>query len=140
MSPSIPTPSQTPASAPLKRRNTRGFSLVELLTILTILGFLAAVMIPMITGINGDADDTRHRRNAQNLANVFVTGEAAGAGFFVPGSLEDTISNVVTGATIERGVFAGQLFSVPGLSQEDRAAAARYLVLQENRLSYNPGA
>ena len=134
------TISQTPTSSPLKRHNARGFSLVELLTVLTIVGILAAVAIPMITGVSGDADETRHRRNAQNLANVFSTGEIAGARFLVPGDLERTISKVATGTTIAKGVFSGHLFSVPGLSPEDRNAAARYLVLEQNHLAYDPGA
>jgi prepilin-type N-terminal cleavage/methylation domain-containing protein len=140
----MPSTSRPSSHSPLpprfNGRKTGGFSLVELLTVLTIVGILAAVVIPMITGISGDADETRHRRNAQNLANVFSTGEIAGARFLVPGNLERTISKVATGTTIDHGVFSGHLFSVPGLSTEDRAAAARYLVLEQNHLAYNPGA
>lgn len=136
MSPAFPRTIPAPATA--RSPKVQGFSLMELLTVISIIAAFAAIMIPFIVGAHDEANASAHRRNAQSLAATFIAGQTAGAEFLVPGDLEATIEKLVAGTVIEKGVFAGDRFAVPGLDEVDQAGAAQYLTLQGSRLIYKP--
>lgn len=118
--------------------HARAFSLIELLSVIAIIGIIAAVMIPMISGLNDSTSRlAKDRRNAQNLCSVFLSAQVAGVDFLAPGSVEDTIDNIVAGGAPSKGVFAGETFIVPGLSETDKAGAAVYLRVENGMLVYD---
>lgn len=118
-----------------------GFSLVEMLVVIAVIGIIAAIAVPNIGRINQSAQEATAKRNAQNLASVFASGTAAGLDFVNGASTAGAIAqNVITGATIpanDPGPFAGTFFGVPGLSADDRDAAAVYLEIQGDQLIYD---
>ena len=104
----------------------------------SIIGILSAILIPGITGLNEVSSKlAKDRRNAQNLTNVFASAQVAGLNFLDPGSLPNTIQNIVDGGTPSDGVFAGHTFSVPGLSTVEQQRAATYLSIHQGMLVYN---
>ena len=50
-----------------KRRNRRGFSLLELLAVVTILGIIAVVVIPRISVSSGTAKANAHSQNKSEI-------------------------------------------------------------------------
>ena len=117
---------------------TKAFSLIELLVVVAIIGTLTSILIPMIGRMSDGAESARHRQHAQSLASTYMAGTTAGAAFLAPGNLDQTIENIVAGATVQSGVFAGESFRVPGIAEADRVAAARFLNLDGDRLIYRP--
>lgn len=117
------------------RRLAPAFSLFEVLMFVAILGVMVSLTIPMF----GNVDTmyaTRDRRNAQELASICMTAQAAGLDFVQGGSVLDTVREIVRGGMPVRGALRGHLFVVPGLSEEDIAGAAKYLIIQEGELRY----
>jgi len=53
----------------LKKRNKKGFTLIELVVVIAILGILAAILIPVIGGFIDRANIARDQANARNLFN-----------------------------------------------------------------------
>ena len=99
-----------------------GFSLVEMLVVIAVIGIIAAIAVP-------------------NIASVFASGTAAGLDFIDGATSAGAIAqNIIDGETIpatDPGPFAGTFFGVPGLSADDRDAAAVYLELQGGQLIYD---
>ncbi|HAL74837.1 MAG TPA: hypothetical protein DCM45_07110, partial [Clostridiales bacterium] len=53
----------------LKKRNKKGFTLIELVVVIAILGILAAILIPVIGGFIKSANLSKDEANARNLFN-----------------------------------------------------------------------
>ena len=53
----------------LKRKNKKGFTLIELVVVIAILGILAAILIPVIGGFIDRANISADTANARNLFN-----------------------------------------------------------------------
>ncbi len=63
-----------------KKRNKKGFTLVELVVVIAILGILAAIAVPKLSGSRGKAADTAHEANIRTLegaATTFIATEGA---------------------------------------------------------------
>jgi prepilin-type N-terminal cleavage/methylation domain-containing protein len=119
-------------------RPTRGFTLIEMLMTIAIIGFIASIAVPNLSSLHsGEVKETRHRRNAQEIASVFVTAQAAGLNFAVPGSLEQTVRNIAEGGSPSEGPFRAKIYAVKGLLEEDITGVQRYLTLSGEVLSYN---
>jgi prepilin-type N-terminal cleavage/methylation domain-containing protein len=121
----------------LRPRAARGFSLIELLTTIAILGVLSSIALFSMSGVNQNVKDTRDRRNAQELAFVCGNAHAAGFDFVTDTSVEGTVKKIVQGGTPTDGAFAGKSFGLSGLSEQDQAAASKFLEIKDGTLSYN---
>jgi hypothetical protein len=116
---------------------------VVILGIVGVVGIVAAIAIPNVSKIHVAAEDAKSRRDAQSLASVFAAAEAAGLDFTVPGGdLMEILQSLTAGKKVESGPFAGMLFSVPRLTEEDLRKASKFLAMEDGRLLYigNPSA
>lgn len=105
---------------------------------IAIIGIIAAIAIPNLSALHsGEVKETRHRRNAQEIASVFVTAQAAGLNFAVPDDLEQTIRNIVAGASPADGPFQSKIFAVKGLQEDDITGVQNYLTIQGGTLSFH---
>lgn len=105
---------------------------------IAIIGLIASIAVPNLSALHGgDVKETRHRRNAQEIASVFVTAQAAGLNFTAPGSLEQTVRNIVAGGSPSDGPFQAKIYAVKGLLEEDITGVQKYLTLSGEVLSYN---
>ena len=84
--------------------------------------------------VNQNVKDTRDRRNAQELAFVCGNAHAAGYDFVTDTSVESTVKRIVEGGTPSDGAFAGKLFGLSGLNDQDQAAASKYLEIKDGIL------
>ena len=65
----------------LKKRNKKGFTLIELVVVIAILGILAAILIPVIGGFIDRANDATDQANARSLYNCAAMALATGSEF-----------------------------------------------------------
>ena len=107
-----------------------------MLMTIAILGVMGSLAVTAFGGQKDAFESARDRRNAQEIAQVCSTARAAGLEFLVPGQIEDTIRNTVTGAAPTNGAFKGKTFKVGTLSNADITGAARFLVIENGELIY----
>ena len=113
----------------------RGFSLFEVLLMLCIIGILVSLSVPLLFKTDS-LYAARDRRNAQELSAMASMARAAGLDMVNDQSVEETIHAIVRGDMPTKGPMKGQLFVVPGLSEEDILGAAKYLVIEKGELRY----
>lgn len=119
-------------------KHIRGHSLVEMLTVISVIGVMAAIAVPTISRINDSSEEARNKRNAQSLTSVYSSAAAAGLDFMDEGgNLTATIGNISNGGFVSGGPYDGSWFGVP-LSEDQQAAAANYLGVQNGGLQYFP--
>ena len=54
-----------------RKKNKKGFTLIELIVVIAILAILAAIAIPSFIGITAEADAKVELANAKNISTVF---------------------------------------------------------------------
>ena len=58
-------------------RNTKGFTLVEIIVVLVIMVIMAAIAVPAVTGYIKDAENSKYVQTARSIYTVVQTEEAA---------------------------------------------------------------
>lgn len=96
---------------------------------------IAAIAIPNIARINEAALDANHQRIAQNITAVYMASRAAGAQYDdlngnLKLDLDEIITQVEKGVTIQGGPFDGTVFQVPGVQGPDIVGAIKHLSLE----------
>lgn len=59
-----------------KKRNKKGFTLIELIVVIAILGILAAIAIPRFSQVSTDAQDTADKATARTILSAITMAEA----------------------------------------------------------------
>jgi len=84
----------------IQAKDSRGFSLIELLVIIGIIGVIAAIGLPSISNLWEKAKEASARRNAQQAASISRVADAAGLAHVVPeasGGIKATLENLAVG-------------------------------------------
>lgn len=116
-----------------------GFSLFEMLLVVALIGIMTAIVVPTMTS-HSQYEAARNRRNAQEMTAICASAQVAGLNFVIPGDLEATVRNILTGGTPADGIFKGQQFRASGIKEADAMKALGYLQLQGGNLLYQAGA
>lgn len=115
----------------------KAFSLVEVLVVVAIIGILAAASLAVVGGSQRESIlQVRDQRNAQEVVNLVTSATAAGADVIEPDDIRSTINNLIEGRQPKRGNFAGRVFRLGGLSEEEITGAMKYLSWQGDELIY----
>jgi prepilin-type N-terminal cleavage/methylation domain-containing protein len=115
----------------------QAFSLLEMLIVIGILGILAAVAIAFLGGTQREAMiQVRDQRNAQEVASLTMGALAVGAPVIVPGDMRGTIDNLLKGTQATTGTFAGRIFRLSELNEEEISGAMKYLKWQDEQPVY----
>lgn len=114
----------------LKKKNNKGFSLVELIVVVLIIGILGVSLAPNIMKWVGKARDNQETRNQESLKSTMqlaVTDFLAEGGKFVDSDTDDyilTITAATTGYTAklmkgstETDMLADDMTSISGLAK-----------------------
>ncbi len=115
-----------------------GFSLFEMLLVVALIGIMTAIVVPTMTS-HSQYEAARNRRNAQEMTAICASAQVAGLNFVIPGDLEATVRNILTGGTPADGIFKGQSFRASGIKEADAMKALGYLQLQGSSLLYQAG-
>jgi hypothetical protein len=121
---------------------SHGFSFFEMMMFVAIIGVMVAMTVPL-WGNNDAFYAARDRRNAQELVAVSTMAAAAGLNFVHDErgqprqDLVGILSDISHGESVKTGALKGRHFSVPGLSKEDIAGAASYVIIANGELRYS---
>lgn len=150
--PPQPVP-HTPPSLPLEGRRggvvcsrpLASFSLVEVLVAVAILGILAASALPVVGKVGEAGARAKALRNAQTIAAVSSALAAVGEAHVLPESLGGALATAMIlreGVVVSQGAFAGQLFTIGKLTDQELERAVNHLKiiydLTELRMIYDP--
>lgn len=114
-----------------------GFSLTEMLMIVSIIGVMAGMVLPWLGGNGEEVRQARDQRNAQNICSLCQAAQAAGMNLAEEASSSlDVARKMAEGVTIEKGIFKGRTFKVPGLADDELEGAARFLSIKEGEVRY----
>ena len=119
------------------RRGRVGLTLIELLVTMCLIGFLV-MMASASYSTSHAARLAKDQRNAQTMCSVCSTLQVAGHDLVqsAPNKLQ-VLRALRDGVTLTKGPLQGQTFRVPNLDEDDLAAAAKFLVLENGQLTYN---
>ncbi|MDB6118282.1 MAG: hypothetical protein JWO08_2063 [Verrucomicrobiaceae bacterium] len=115
-----------------------GFSLFEMLLVVSLIGIMTAIVVPTMTS-HSQYEAARNRRNAQEMTAICASAQVAGLNLVIPGDLEATVRNILTGGAPSDGIFKGQRFRASGMKEADAMKALSYLQLQGSSLFYQAG-
>jgi prepilin-type N-terminal cleavage/methylation domain-containing protein len=122
------------SSSHSRRRDRRGFSLVELLVVIGVIGILAGLSIPVLNPIRENARINKNARNAQSIVAVASAAQAAGATLDLS-SVNSAIVQLKDGVSGNQS-FATSTFKVAPFNSEEIAAISEFLSISDNSLVF----
>jgi prepilin-type N-terminal cleavage/methylation domain-containing protein len=126
-------PFQRSSSHP-RRRDRRGFSLVELLVVISVIGILAGLSIPVLNPIRENARINKNARNAQSIVAVASAAQAAGASLDLS-SVNSAIVQLKDGVSGNQS-FTSSTFKVAPFNNEEITAISEFLSISDNSLVF----
>lgn len=113
------------------------FSLVEMLIVIAIVGVMSAVAIAFLGGAHRESmARVRNQRNAQEVVSLCMGAVAVGAPVVEPGDMKATIQNLMEGRQASTGIFAGRIFRISEMSEEEIQGTLEYLSWQGDQPVY----
>lgn len=103
-----------------KKRNKKGFTLIELIVVIAILGVLAAIAIPRFAGVQDDAALKADRATAQTVVSAIQVGEASGT-YTISGTKIMKGTTDVTSSIVSQLVTDKYLVTAPVLKSGSNA-------------------
>lgn len=119
---------------PLRRANSFGISLFEMLLTISILGIMTALALPTFGQQRDAFSDVKAKRNAQEMVAECTVAMVAGVNFSVGATVDETIERLIKGAKAVEGTFAGRSFGLRQMSAEDAQEAAKFLKVANGQL------
>ena len=114
-------------------RNKQAFSLVEMLVVIAVIGIISAITIPVISNIREASIDSKTRSNAKNIEQMSGALASLGVAHVIPDSLggvEATARLLREGVVVPEGPMAGELYSLPGLDDDEIALLSELLRIE----------
>ena len=106
----------------LVTKQSRGFSLIEMLMAMAIVSMLAAVALVGFMNVNGAAERVKARNNAQAICHLYESAKSVGA-VFTSTTKEGILEELIAGKN-GRGRFADTVFTLSLADREKREALA----------------
>ncbi len=127
---------QTTANA----RQSKGFSLIEMIVVIAILGIISMLVVPVVASVTGQVGEVQDKRNAQSLAEMANNAVAAGNIEIPAATSVDEVVDLLIAGVNGTGTFEGTVFEMNNLTAENRAGAVALLNWDSGLLQYQPGA
>ena len=119
-----------------KSPRAQAFSLVEVMAVLAILGVILSLAVPVLASVTGQGEEASATRNAQILSEMANNAIAAGNLEIPEATSVEEVIDLRIGGVRGTGTFAGTLFEVHNLSEEERVAAVPLLIWKDGVLGY----
>lgn len=103
----------------------QGFTLTDVMVSLVIMACVLGLTIPLFAHGNSSSE-LKARRDAQELCSICFEAQRAGVNFVTGSDVPSTVQNLLSGGQSS----AGRTFKVVGMSNQEAAAAAKYLRLE----------
>ena len=91
----------------LKRRNKKGFTIVELVIVIGVIGILSAILIPTFVNVTKNAE---RARTQANLANAYSAYAAEAADGYIDASTSDPKASITFVSQEEAVLKSGTLY------------------------------
>lgn len=114
-----------------------GMSLVEVLVTIVVLGVIVAIAIPSVSRIRDSAKVAAAMKNAKTIAQMSGALAALGVAHVIPDSMggaEATARLLREGVTIAEGAMAGEVFVIPGMTDDHIEEVAEFLDVKYDRV------
>lgn len=106
----------------------QAFSLTEMLIVIAIMGIMSAAVIAFMGGSHREnMTRVRNQRNAQEVVSLCMGAAAVGAPVIKPGDMRGTIQNLMEGRHASSGIFAGRIFQISEMSEEEIEGTMQHL-------------
>ncbi len=101
-----------------------------MLVVVVVTGVMALIAVPAYNDMFAASTKAKQKRNAQQIAEMSAELAAMDVAHVIPDSLggvEATARYLREGITVHDGLFAGKVYALPGLSDEEISQSAKYL-------------